>query len=43
MNWNTTVLMKKVPITIEYARKVNDILKSGIEPEGILKDFRYYI
>jgi len=43
MNWNTTVLMNKVPITIEYARKVNAILKSGIEPEGILKDFRYYI
>jgi len=44
MNWNTTVLTNKKPITIEYARKVNDILKSGIvEPEGILKDFRYYI
>lgn len=43
MNWNTTVLMNKEPITIEYARKVNGILKSGIEPEGILKDFRYYI
>ncbi len=43
MNWNTTILMNKEPITIKYARKVNDILKSGIEPEGILKDFRYYI
>jgi hypothetical protein len=43
MNWNTTVLMNKEPITIEYARKVNGILKSGIAPEGILKDFRYHI
>ncbi len=35
--------MNKVPITIEYARKVNDILKSGMDAEGIIKDFRYYI
>ena len=43
MNWNTTALMNKKPITIEYGRKVSDILKSGVEAEGILKDFRYYI
>lgn len=43
MNWNTTALMNKEPVTIEYARKVVDILKSGLEPEGVLKDFRYYI
>lgn len=43
MNWNTTALMNKEPVTIEYARKVNDILKTGFEAEGFLKDFRYYI
>lgn len=42
MDWNTTVLMNKEPITIKYARRVNDILKTGLEAEGILKDFRYY-
>ncbi len=43
MNWNTTILMNKEPITIKYARKVNDILKAGMDAEGIPKDFRYYI
>jgi argonaute-like protein implicated in RNA metabolism and viral defense len=43
MNWNTTALMNKEPVTIEYARKVIEVLKTGLEAEGILKDFRYYI
>ena len=43
MDWNTTVLMSKEPITIKFARKVSDVLKAGVEPEEILKDFRYYI
>lgn len=43
MNWNTTALMNKEPVTIEYARKVNDVLKTGLKAEGFLKDFRYYI
>jgi len=36
-------MKEPVTITIEYARKVNDVLKTGLEAEGILKDFRYYI
>jgi len=43
MNWNTTALMNKEPVTIEYARKVIDVLKTGLKAEGFLKDFRYYI
>jgi len=43
MDWNTTVLMSGEPITIKFARKVSDILKTDVEPEEILKDFRYYI
>ncbi|RZN41483.1 MAG: hypothetical protein EFT35_02240 [Methanophagales archaeon ANME-1-THS] len=43
MNWNTMALMNKEPVTIEYARKVVDVLKTGLEAEGFLKDFRYYI
>lgn len=42
MNWNTTVLMNKEPATIKFARKVCDMLKAGLEPEEILKDFRHY-
>ena len=42
MNWNTTALMNKEPVTIDYSRKVVNLLKSGAIPEGILKDFRYY-
>ena len=43
MNWNTTALMNKEPITIGYARKVVDMLKTNIKAERILKDFRYYV
>lgn len=42
MDWNTTVLMKKEPVTIKLARKVCDMLKAGLKPEEILKDFRHY-
>jgi hypothetical protein len=35
--------MNKEPVTIEYARKVTDVLKTGLEAERVLKDFRYYI
>ena len=43
MNWNTTAFMNKEPATIEYARRVNNVLKTGLEAENFLKDFRYYI
>jgi len=43
MNWNTTSLMNREPITIDYARKVVGVLKAGRRIDGILRDFRYYI
>jgi len=43
MNLNSSRLMNREPITIELSRKVADILKTGVKPERILKDFRYYI
>jgi len=43
MNWNTTALMNKEPITIGYAKKVVEVIKAGLRVERILKDFRFYI
>ena len=43
MNLNTTRLMSRRPITTSLSRKVVNVLKTGIRPEEIYKDFRYYI
>lgn len=43
MNLNTTRFMNRRPITTVLSRRVVDILKTGIEPKGILTDFRYYL
>ena len=43
MNLNTTKLMNRRPITTVLSTKVVNVLKTGIEPKGILTDFRYYL
>lgn len=43
MNLNTARFMNRRPITTMLSRKVVNILKTGIEPKGILTDFRYYL
>jgi hypothetical protein len=43
MNLNTAKFMNRRPITTVLSGKVVNILKTGIEPKGILTDFRYYL
>ncbi|RLG19098.1 hypothetical protein DRN63_00390 [Nanoarchaeota archaeon] len=43
MDWNTTHLMIRKPVTIKYASRIVDILKSGLRPHELVKDIRYYM
>jgi len=43
MNWDSAALMNREPVTINYSRRVSDVLKEGVTPEQTLKDFRYYV
>lgn len=42
MNWNTVRPMLREPVTIEYARKVVDLIKVGLRTESTVRDIRYY-
>jgi len=43
MNWDSAAIMNREPVTIEYSRRVIEVLKEGVQPEQTLKDFRYYV
>jgi hypothetical protein len=43
MDWNTTRVMLREPVTIKFARKVSDVIKAGLSAEELVRDFRYYM
>jgi hypothetical protein len=43
MNWNSTNLMLREPVTIKYASNIVEILKAGLQPHEVVKDIRYYM
>jgi len=43
MSFNSTKVMLREPITLGLAEKVVQVLKTGITPEGVFKDFRFYM
>lgn len=43
LNWNSTRSYERLPVTLSHSRKVVDLLREGLEPSGIVRDFRYYI
>jgi len=43
MDWNTTRVMLREPVTIKYARKVSDVIKAGLKAEELVRDLRYYM
>lgn len=43
MSFNSTKVMLREPITLELAEKVVQVLKTGTTPEGVFKDFRFYM
>lgn len=43
MNWDTTRIMLREPVTIDYAHRVADVIKAGLKPEHLLRDIRYYL
>jgi len=42
MDWNTTRVMLREPVTIKYAKKVTDIIKLGPKSEAPIRDIRFY-
>jgi hypothetical protein len=43
MDWNSTNLMLREPVTIKYASNIVEILKAGLQPHEVVKDIRYYM
>jgi hypothetical protein len=43
MNWDSTRVMIREPVTIDYARRVCNIIKAGLKPEALIRDIRYYL
>lgn len=43
MDWNTTNLMIRKPVTVKYASNIVEILKAGLQPYEVVKDIRYYM
>ena len=42
MDWNTTRVMLREPVTIKYAKRVTDIVKLGVKGGLLVRDIRYY-
>jgi hypothetical protein len=43
MDWNSTNLMLREPVTTKYASNIVEILKAGLQPHEVVKDIRYYM
>jgi hypothetical protein len=43
MNWDSTRVMIREPATVDYARRVADVIKAGLKAELLLRDIRYYL
>lgn len=43
MNWNNLQIYNKLPVTIEFAHSISDIVKQLESYSHVPKDFRYYI
>jgi hypothetical protein len=43
MDWDTTRVMIREPATVDYARRVADVIKAGLKAELLLRDIRYYL
>ncbi len=43
LNWNSTRTYERAPVTLSHSKKVVNLLREGLEPDGIVRDFRYYI
>jgi len=42
MDWNTTRVMLREPVTIKYAKRVTDIIKLGVRGIPLIRDIRFY-
>lgn len=42
MDWNTTRVMLREPVTIKYAERVTDIVKLGVKGGPLVRDIRFY-
>ena len=42
MDWNTTRVMLREPVTIKYAKRVTDIVKLGVKGGPLVRDIRFY-
>ena len=42
MDWNTTRVMLREPVTIKYAKRVTDIVKLGVKGWSLVRDIRFY-
>ena len=43
MNWNNLQIYNRLPVTIEFAHSISDIVKQLESYSNVPKDFRYYI
>ena len=43
MNWNNLQIYNRIPVTIEFARSISDIVKQLESYNNVPRDFRYYI
>src|SRR3989337_1845306 len=43
MNWNNLQIYTRLPVTIEFAHSISDIVKQLESYSNVPKDFRYYI